>query len=133
MSRPQSERPSFVLIKTMPARCVSSPVDWIGLQSRDDGLERREVLENSELLRDVDPCGDGSRSVRHPHVVAHQDAADDAQRHGVELVHGGQDRGRVVVAALVTTRPDGTQALVRHKLLEQLLAGVVKVFNEFNM
>ncbi len=71
-------------------------------------------------MSDVDPLLDDGGAVVLVQVGVLQHGRDDAVRHGVELVDGGVDAGRVRVA-LLAPRPHRPEAVVRHHLLEQLL------------
>ncbi len=97
------------------------PEHRVGLQAGHDGLQRGEVLEDAQLLRDVDPGGDDARARGVLGLGVHQDGGDDAVADGVELLDGGDDGGGIAVAALVAPRPHRAEALVRDDALEQLL------------
>jgi len=97
------------------------PEHGVRLEARHDGLQRGEVLQHSQLLRDVDPGGDDAAARGILGLGVHQDGGDDPVADGVELFDGGDDGGGVAVAALVATGPDGAETLVGDDALEQLL------------
>lgn len=97
------------------------PVDGVALQGGEDGIQRREVLEDPALPGHLDPV------LHHPGPVwgfrasVPEAGGDDTVGHAVELGDSGADGGcQVLLALLVPLGPDGAQAVVGHHLLEQL-------------
>lgn len=131
----------LVLLARHALPALLEPVDRIALQSRDYGLEAAEVLEDPELLGDVDPGLDNSGALLGLGLVAAIDTTtaaeehtgDDAQRYGVELVNGGENRGCVVITRSVSPRPNSSEALVSHQFAEDLGIHACQLLGEVSM
>lgn len=97
-------------------------VEWVGLQCRHNGTQRREVLKHATLLSDVYPALDDPCPEVWADLASVQYGADHTRCHSVELGDGGTDGGStVLVLFLIPLGPDGAQAVVRNHLLEQQL------------
>ena len=87
----------------------------------DDGFQRTEVFQHSQLLSYINPSGDDSATRRVLGVAVDKDRGDDSVAYGIELLDGGHDGGSVPVSTLVPSRPHGAKTLMRDHTLEQFL------------
>lgn len=112
----------LVLLSGHALPALFQPVDRVALEARDDSLEAAEVLEDPQLLGYVDPgLNDSGPFLWLGSLVQEQNGRDDPERHGVELVDGGDDRRWVVTSGSVaSTWPNRTEALVGHQFLKNL-------------